>query len=271
MNKNTVIDFTECPKNAALYFDYVIPLHPAFCLDVIRDCGCFPYPAKYKSLFPDILQNDDIKYFEYWSLYQFLSFSEDRYKEHFIDVVKFLDKNGLSEVSLLLPPELNFLDESYCECYECSLVRLSQLSLIDPSKTKWEHIFEFRKDVDSVKKLQKLKLFFYENYSGKDKSYIQDDLLNRLEKYQDTVKDWGFETITSTLTLLSTSVSTFGSSLIMALTGQPIERVLTTGICVGIANISLHIAKEKHNLAKIRRDNPLAYIIEAKNKLEKRE
>jgi hypothetical protein len=277
--KTTVIDLTENPKNAALYFDYVLPLHPIFCCNILHEC--IPVPKEdILSIFPKLMQDDLIKYFEYWWIYLNLRISKDGENDteendvpNRVDCVsnlfKYMSDNKFDDINLLLPQELDIPDCGCGKCYDCSKIMLSQLSIVDTSKTEWEHIIKFREDKYSVNKLRRLKLFFHDNYSGKEKNFIQDDLLQRLDDYKTVVKDWGFETITSSITLINTSLTSVGSSLVLALTGQPLEVAASTGICVGIGNMALHIAKEKYNLMKLGRDHPLAYIIEAKKKLEK--
>ena len=59
----------------------------------------------------------------------------------------------------------------------------ANIPLIDTSKASWEQILERRKDTRALRKLRKLKMFLQDNYQGKDKDYIEDDLAMRLDKY----------------------------------------------------------------------------------------
>src|SRR5665647_433395 len=63
-------------------------------------------------------------------------------------------------------------------------ITLSRLNLIDATQADWRQIIEVRKDVQSHRKLARLRLFIHNNYSGCSFSYIEDDLSRRLEEYE---------------------------------------------------------------------------------------
>ena len=186
-------------------------------------------------------------------------------------IIRFLaDPVLVSELPVIYQPNDKMYNKLYkSDLYDTISLKIAEIPLIDTSEAEWEKIIEIRKDTNSINKLRRFKTFFHQNYSGKEKNFIQDDLLNRIEEYNNAVKDWGFETVISSLTLINTSVTSVGSSLVMALTGKPLEVAAATGVCVGIGNIALRLAKEKRKLMKLGRDHPLAYIIDAKKKLEK--
>lgn len=275
--KPVVIDLTDNPKNSALYFDSVIPLS---CRFILEHGMKFYEIDDFKTIFPLRMQEEEtfMSYIEFMGSVRSLVSSDDFINDNdggVTNIVWDLFRiqfsfffSGLEIKNYVFLDNLN--TDNHCkETYERVSLKLAKLPLIDTSKADWKHILEIRKDKVSINKLRKLKTFFHKNYSGKEKNYIQDDLLSRIEEYNNTVKDWGFETITSSLTLLNTSITSVGSSLILALTGQPLEVAAASGICVGIGNVVLHLAKEKHKLMKLGRDHPLAYIIETKKKLEK--
>ena len=179
------------------------------------------------------------------------------------------EERGNCQPALIYPIQPNRM---FSESYDCTSLSLAQLQLIDTTEVSWEHIMEFREDADSTKKLRKLRLFFHENYAGKDKNYVKDDLLQRIEDYHNTAKDWGFEMGVSSLSMLLTSpltLASMGTSFAIILFGEPLSALATAGAGMGleIGKISLNIAKEKRGLSKIQRDHPIAYIIDAKKKL----
>jgi hypothetical protein len=71
---------------------------------------------------------------------------------------------------------------------------ISSLKLIDVNKCEWDQLFEFRKDPGAMDKLRRLRLFAYENFTGKSRDFIEDKLLVSLRDYEIAVKEWGFTT-----------------------------------------------------------------------------
>lgn len=108
-------------------------------------------------------------------------------------------------------------------------ITLARLNIIDTSQTSWEQIAEFRKDAASIAKLRRLRIFVSSSYEGRDASYIRDDLETRIYDYEEEVKRWGFETKDSALSLLfeSKSLKMVGAaSFVAILYGAPIAAIL---------------------------------------------
>jgi len=150
---------------------------------------------------------------------------------------------------------------------------IANMPIVETTNVDWLQIVEFRKDENARKKLRNLRLFLYENYADKEKAYIEDDLLKRLDNYYSSCEDWGFETKTSILSVVLDSKNlqtTFAATAGAALFGAPIVMgaSLLIGASIEIGKIALTIAKQKHALQNLRRDHELAYIIEAKEKFE---
>lgn len=146
-------------------------------------------------------------------------------------------------------------------------ITMSGLDLIDTSNISWEQIVEFRQDEIARKKLRNLRLFFNTNYKGKNVSFIEDDLGKRIDDYKNLVKDHGFETVTSNLTMVSNSknIITFGTAgLASILLGEPIlgSAALAAGVSLDLANIAINIAQKKHSFNKLRRDLEISYLLD---------
>lgn len=153
-------------------------------------------------------------------------------------------------------------------------IYLSNLQLIDTDKTDWSKIIEFRKDEEARRKLRNLRLFLHTTYEGKSIAFIQDDLHRRLEQYNETCKEWGFETRTSSIMAVMDSKSlqaTIGMTLAAAILGEPFVATgaALTGSFLEIGKIALGFARAKHSFQKLKRDHDLAFIIEAKERLGK--
>lgn len=146
---------------------------------------------------------------------------------------------------------------------------ITNIPLVDTKKGQWDQILEFRKDRDSRKKLRNLRLFLHTNYQGKTLAFIEDDLNKRLDEYYNACKDWGFETLTSSISALTDSknlVELLEGSTCATLFGGPLVG-LATGASIELAKIVIMLAKKRHAFHKLKRDHDLAYLIEAKQQI----
>lgn len=155
------------------------------------------------------------------------------------------------------------------------VISLASLKLVDVDRCSWEQIFEFRRDEEARDKLRRLRLFAYENYAGKSKDYVEDDILKRMADYDQAVKQWGFETTQGALNMLLNSKIMGGAltgSLVSTLFGAPILAVATAaaGGTLEIGRIALEVRKQRFALRKLAAENPVSYISLIKSKLEKK-
>lgn len=286
-SKNTtVIDFKESSKTAALYFDYVVPLVfyneepletevlikilPKHLLDTRKEGDIV---ADYVDLqriglavaAPKLLGIDPYETgFINNPEYQLIIKNFQRAAN------EFLITRGLADSPMLLP---SYETPDMGEKREDVLLTLAGIPLVDVTKATWEQILEFRRDEKSVANIRKLRLFLRENYEGKDRSFIEDDLAVRLESYENAKKDWGFKTKTSTISLLLSSkslIASGGTALVSTLFGAPTvaAAIGATGAIVELGKFGVHIAKRRYGLKNLRRDNALSYIIDAKESFE---
>lgn len=270
-----VVDLSDSAKEAALYFDYVVPLSIKKGISSQAMDAILPDRLKVQTAGKDVAD-------EYLNvLKQFMMVGlaireadavvqEEMIRRYWEYTDCLLDKFQLRATPLLVPTSSD--SKLQGDKNENLLVTLSQLPLIDTDKVSWEQIIEFRRDCDSVARLRQLRAFLQTNYKGKEKAFILDDLQSRLDQYANTVRDWGFETKTSTIsTLLSstTLLGTAGGTLVSLFAGAPTLAAVTAsaGTLVELGKISLHIANRKYGLVKLRRDHPLAYIISAREQL----
>lgn len=102
------------------------------------------------------------------------------------------------------------------------IMAIASLELIDAQTVGWSQILEFRKSSEARDKLRRLRLFAFENYAGRSRAFIEDDLHQRLSDYHDALKEWGFETRQGTISALLHSKlmgSALTGSLVSALFG----------------------------------------------------
>ena len=175
---------------------------------------------------------------------------------------------NIRKPSLMLPPEcLSF----YNKVDDDLTLSLAGIPTIDTRKVSWENIIEFRNDKEAKKKLRNLRLFLCENYEGKSRAFIEDDLSKRLEDYDETCRDFGFETRTSILSAVLDSKNiqtTFAASAGAAIFGKPVvvAGTILAGVSIEIGKIAIEISKRTHAFHRIKRNHPLAYLIEIQGK-----
>lgn len=148
-----------------------------------------------------------------------------------------------------------------------------QIRVIDTSKVTIPQVMEFRKDKDAMTKMRRFRLFAYENYSGKEKTFIEDDIQRRLADYDETVRACGFDTAVKTFSFLFESklmVGAFATAAVSSLMGnaQLAIEAFSAGTVIELGKLSLEYAKSKSEMRKICRENPISYIADAKKALE---
>src|SRR5262249_43810067 len=148
-------------------------------------------------------------------------------------------------------------------------VSVHGIRVVDTDKVPLSQIIEFRRDKETMKKMRAFRLFAFEQYSGKDQAYIEDDLQRRLSDYEDAVKASGVDTKIKTLSFLFESkvlAGALATSAVALLMGDPRLAIeaFGAGTILEVGKLSLEFAKQRHELRKICRDNPISYIADAK-------
>jgi hypothetical protein len=145
-------------------------------------------------------------------------------REAFRLLEEFLHRYGLLDSPLDVPQEMISNDCDAGSSEVC--ITLAFENLIKTEVTSWDQILEFRRDKTAKEKLRRFRLFADVNYRGKSKAYVEDDILRRLDDYESTVKQWGFETAEGAFNILASSKTLAGTgagALISALAGAPFD------------------------------------------------
>jgi hypothetical protein len=147
---------------------------------------------------------------------------------------------------------------------------LSELSLIDTNRLSWRHVLEFREDVDSVAKLRRLRRFIYETYDGKPESFIKEDIEERIEKYNETTRLWGFPLAKGLLEISLTGevAAAVGAVLGMVVFGAPLAVAAAAGGTIAIGKAALTVAQRKREIELEKERNPVAYIAAIRSRAE---
>jgi hypothetical protein len=146
-------------------------------------------------------------------------------------------------------------------------VILSGINLIDTSSATWDQIIEFRKNDEAKKKLRNLRLFLQTNYSGKTRSFIEDDFGKRIDDYNSVVKEYGFNTKVSVISFITNSknLQTFGTASIAAvILGHPFVATtsLLTGVSLEVIKATIEFTNKRHAFNKLKKEHELSYIMD---------
>lgn len=278
-------------KEAALYFDRVIPLR----CDSFRHNEDGPYfttpeplPTKYANSlifgeedlnwktimefmtkqwaefatslckdFPNQIKGFDTDIYEELYRANITGQSGRSFRSYFTDFAKSV---GIQKPNILL----NGQDEN-CS-FESSFIEVALVgtSLVDSSKAHWDQIYEARKDVTSQKALRNLRLFVYDNYAGKCSHFIQDDIAKRIDLYHSASEKHGFDLITSSISALL-DAKTIQSSIAAGLaTGLWAGTDVGIGVAcaVELGKSSLEISKKLYPMRSYKANHELAFIID---------
>lgn len=179
---------------------------------------------------------------------------------------KLAQKLGKSYSTVLLPADQNDAGGA-----PYGALVLSGLALVDASKASWEQIIEFRKDVDSCRKLRNLRLFFQNSYQGKTSSYVVDDLSRRIDEYDSARKRMGFEAVTGSISALLDAKSlqaAAAAGIAASFVGGPLTGI-SSAVFVEIGNMALTFAKQRFSIKNFENSHDLAYLIKIKNNFER--
>lgn len=150
------------------------------------------------------------------------------------------------------------------------IATMRDLKLVDPAKASWKQVIEFRKDESSRRALRDLRLFFSENFEGKDPGYIADKLDQLLEQHDKAAKSWGFSTKINALSVLFTkeSLMATGAAALAVQLGLPALVAGGAGAVFAIGRTSVEFAKVFVDAKKTQIDRPVRYLSHLKQAFE---
>lgn len=177
---------------------------------------------------------------------------------------EFASSLGVGNHSVALP-----LDPQGSNTDPC--VTLTGLNLIDAQSAEWRQILDVRKDEASRRKLARMRLFLHESYEEKSQSFIEDDLLKRIDDYENTSKKFGFNTLTSSLGMLldaKSLQSSVGAGLVGTLFGGLGVGAIAAA-AVELGKVAINVAEKRHEMQSWQAGHELAYIFGTKEKIHK--
>lgn len=151
-----------------------------------------------------------------------------------------------------------------------AVVSLSGLPMVNVSRAPWEQIMQLREDEQSASKLRRLRLLVHENYIGKPRSYVEDDIAQRVEDFERARKALGFEVVVSTISVVLDSKALQASAaagLVGALFGGPVA-ALGAAAAVEIGKVSIELAKRRQAIRDLEQGHAIGFIATAKDHLQ---
>jgi hypothetical protein len=283
-------------KNAALYFDYLVPVYLAVDLHTNRSEWDSLVGRQHDLVPPALLSRPGfgerfvavnqatsnwflklaIQHFGLESKIgglseeQYASIEYSAVSEYF----RFVDEYDLTEYPLISAGGSTSAWMEDDDRYASSpIITLMNLKLVDASSVPWEQIIEFRRDREARTRLRRLRLFAYENYAGHAREYIEDDVLTRVAEYEETARQWGLETVHGALSVVLNSkltASLIAGTFLSALFGQPTSVALSAaaGAVVELGHIGVEIGRRRFALRKLIRDSPVSFVSYSQAKLQ---
>jgi len=185
----------------------------------------------------------------------------------------YLASKGFWSVPLFTSPEVyqRFLQPGRSPSVE---FRFIGIPLIDTSSLTWDQIIDIRTDTEFTKKLRRFRIFLNENYENKSQEFVIDDLLKKLDEYEQACKNHSLDLIISSLSKLLDSKSllaALGITTAGILIGDPelTNLGIISGSAIDIGKLSLHIAEKKLNFENTFGASEISYLFDLKKKTTK--
>ncbi|MDJ0641580.1 MAG: hypothetical protein QNJ15_02075 [Erythrobacter sp.] len=182
--------------------------------------------------------------------------------------IKVMDDHGFGNVPIWNLFSNEELDDAKANDSQRFYASLAGLELIDPEKTSWKQVVEFREDQLARNALRDLRLFFQENFDGKSKAYIEDSLAQKIERYEEARKLWGFETAQRSLSVLFNEKSVIASSVgsIAAHTvGGSLLAAAGVGGVIALGGVALELGRVYIDQRRARIKSPVRYLSNLKS------
>lgn len=148
------------------------------------------------------------------------------------------------------------------------VLSLSNIPMISELNLTNEQVFELNKDVGNKIKIRRLRKFFYENYQDKPLSYIEDDLMVRLDDFKLASKKHDLDIYDTTLSIAGTNKILVGAmgGLTSALSGLPLKESIAIGLTATIGSTALKVRSQLKRKSIARAENPISYLIDLNEK-----
>lgn len=150
---------------------------------------------------------------------------------------------------------------------------LSNLEIADEEKLTWQQVMEFRKDKISLRKYRRLLHWLDKEMIGKSQAFIEDDIAQKLEDYESSLKKHGLKTVLGTIEEVLDGKYLLGASSVVgsfSIAGYPGLGVLAgTGLLVGKMAVKLGNTWLDFDDAERGANSEISWVYEVKEQLKK--
>lgn len=150
---------------------------------------------------------------------------------------------------------------------ERAIVSIANILVPDTQELGWDAIIEFRRDEQARQRLRRLRVFAANEYAGKSRNYIEDDLCLRMDDYVQTLKSWNIKTVLgalSTCLSLETTLQTGMANVAAILSGLPPANAFAASLSIPVARFALELGSVRLAREDAIRQYPMAYITDVK-------
>lgn len=148
---------------------------------------------------------------------------------------------------------------------------VDNLGIVDEDKLTWEQVSEFRRDKDARVAFRRFIHWLDAEMVGRPASYIADEVSERLERYEWSLRKHGIERIIGALTTTLDAQNLLGASsvgvAVQMISNSPLWSMCAGGgLLVGRAVLSLTTALIERNELKLAQ-REISYVAEVKRQL----
>ena len=168
----------------------------------------------------------------------------------------------------------DFVVSGGCVEKSSSLI-LCSAHLIDVSSASWDKIIEFRKDKLARAGLLRFRKFFYDSFTGKTHSYIQEELERLKFDYDEAAKKHGFELTKQSITSILSARAIGGGGLMGFVASQaglgPASMIAAAAPIVAEFGIfAFQLYGNKHSRSEFQASHPISYLTKLEDELLKK-
>ena len=151
---------------------------------------------------------------------------------------------------------------------EQPFLQLVGVPVVDDDSITWEQVLEIRKDNDALHKLRRFRNFCIDNYDGKSREYIEDDIATRVYDYKSAAKEQGLKIMDSIFSVNNSVklLTATGAVTAAALFAPATALVATAGLAPIIAGVAFNVATKKKLFEIEQNKDPIRYIIDINDK-----
>ncbi len=152
-------------------------------------------------------------------------------------------------------------NSGYCEGERQVIVAtLSNLQIVDETNLTWNQVLEFRKDKDIRNKYKRFLHWLDKEMVEKSQSFIEDEIVIRLEDYEQALKKHGIKTILGTIQEALDGKYLLGAG-VLTLAGHP---ALGAGLIIGKVLVKLAQTKLDFDDVECGPNSEISWVYEAK-------